>query len=207
MTAEALEYQRSCQDQTNAQDLLQHIFEACKQSKYWMDMMYMYFVYCERLKEEIPYWDTVGSLVLIEYKLSVLYAVSVQHGQWISCSSCRWQVVRRRPWCSSWPAALTSTVRRCSSFTTFREPATWRPSGSMRNSSKLSWWAPIYTAFINTSKVTLDLTCVKKKWRCTSRRWLKEKDFDFFVDWCKCQGQRKSNCKECYCGWLHVRFN
>uniref|UniRef100_K1QVB2 Protein ELYS n=1 Tax=Magallana gigas TaxID=29159 RepID=K1QVB2_MAGGI len=33
MTAEALEYQRSCQDQTNAQDLLQHIFEACKQTR------------------------------------------------------------------------------------------------------------------------------------------------------------------------------
>lgn len=44
MTAEALEYQRSCQDQTNAQDLLQHIFEACKQSKYWVraDVMYMH---------------------------------------------------------------------------------------------------------------------------------------------------------------------
>ncbi|XP_062579828.1 protein ELYS-like isoform X2 [Saccostrea cucullata] len=33
LTAEALEYQRSCQDQTHALDLLQHIFQACQQTK------------------------------------------------------------------------------------------------------------------------------------------------------------------------------
>ncbi|XP_048731593.2 protein ELYS-like [Ostrea edulis] len=33
LTAEALEYQRSCQDQHNAQDLLQHIYQACQQTK------------------------------------------------------------------------------------------------------------------------------------------------------------------------------
>lgn len=156
MTAEALEYQRSCQDQTNAQDLLQHIFEACKQSKYWVrvDVMYMHSYIVKIVKDSRKKFNIeVGSLVLIEYKLSVFYAVSVQHGRWTSCSSCRWRVERRRPWYSSWPAALTSTVRRCSSSTTSREPATWRPSDSMRNSSKLSWWAPIYTAYINTSKV------------------------------------------------------